>query len=488
MKKILLIIFFSLLFFSVQQNNIIKICVAGEPDFYDIHKIATFHNSIIVRQFMGTLLDRDQNGKIIPYGVKAYKQVSSKKWFFELNDIKFSNGEFLKSIDVKYSLERIAKLNKKDFSTIKKVEIINSKKFYIITKIPDPLILNRLIAMGYVIPYSLVQKYGSYEIVFEKQMYIGFGPYKFVNWEKGKYIDMVKNPYYIKKSVSFNKIRFVFENDSVKRVKLFQNKNLDLITNVPLIYLSELIKLNNIKIVKGNISQYLFGNYNIKNDSPLQSLYVRKAINHAINRDKIIRIIEKGNAEKIPTIFVKEAFGYNKNLSYYKYDINYAKQLMEKSKYKSINLSMLVSSDIYSIAKAIKSDLLLIGINIEIEDIKRDEGIYEWLVTSKKKHDIFLLNPVDPMLHCYYHLETLILRFPHQELSEIESLKESIIHLTTISDLNKQKQILYNIQSSIYNLSLYMFLWQKKGIYVLGENVNILKLFPDGILRLEYIR
>lgn len=106
-------------------------------------------------------------------------------------------------------------------------------------------------------------------------------------------------------------------------------------------------------------------------ESPLQDVRVRRALNHAVNKQRMIDVFLDGAARPASQIAHSMSFGYNDSLQPYAYDVTLAKQLMAEAGYPDgFDLPILLvpggsanSQDWY---QQIASDLAEIGVKMEI--------------------------------------------------------------------------------------------------------------------------
>ena len=110
---------------------------------------------------------------------------------------------------------------------------------------------------------------------------------------------------------------------------------------------------------------------------PLDDARVRKAINMAINKDRIVRIIN-GRAMPADQVLPPLMPGYDKAYKGYPYDVEGGKKLMEEAGLKdgfTTTLYAMNTDPNPRIAQAIQQDLAAIGIKAEIKALAQPEVI-----------------------------------------------------------------------------------------------------------------
>lgn len=132
----------------------------------------------------------DQTLKPIPNLVISHKLINNTTWEFELKKgVRFSNGEPFNAEAVKFSFDRGLDPERKLYTKpqwdriIESVQIVDDSKVRIITKKPDPILLNRLASYSFMVPPKYIKEKGD---AYFGEHPIGTGPYKLVNWKRGK--------------------------------------------------------------------------------------------------------------------------------------------------------------------------------------------------------------------------------------------------------------------------------------------------------------
>jgi peptide/nickel transport system substrate-binding protein len=110
----------------------------------------------------------------------------------------------------------------------------------------------------------------------------------------------------------------------------------DLIMNVPKDQAEKMQTVPNLQVVSGNTMRIVFLQMNTLDGAPapLKDLRVRKAINHAIDREAIVKNIVGGGAEVLYTICTPSQVGCtHEGAPVYKYDPALAKKLLAEAGY-----------------------------------------------------------------------------------------------------------------------------------------------------------
>lgn len=182
-----------------QPKGELVICQGAEVNALDPAK----HNSIPDTNFglhvFDTLYQRDNQGVIKPHLALSHKIINDTTWEFKLRSgVKFHNGTVMTAKDVKFSIDRMIDPQTKAFfatmyATIQEVKVVNDSTIQIITKGPDPILLNRLAMDLLICPADFFKEKGA-EAFFQHP--VGSGPFKFVSWARNDRMVLEANEEY----------------------------------------------------------------------------------------------------------------------------------------------------------------------------------------------------------------------------------------------------------------------------------------------------
>ena len=285
------------------------------------------------------LRDAD-SGKILPHVATSWKTPTDRTWEFKIRkDVKFHNGNPLTAEAIKWTIEdRMLNLERKsprlpNFKWVKSVEVVDDHTFIIHTHEPYALALERLNTL-----YIMDPKWGKKnDFGYIQEHAMGSGPYKWVSWTKGSRIVLVRNENYWMKGVPAIKnvtIKVVPE-AATRLAELFSggvdvSMNL-LLDQTPAFKSEKNYKVLNFPIIR--IDFWQFDSMGRASDSPVKKVKVRRAIAHAIDRDKIVKNLVRTEGYTVNTPMSPYHFGYDKSIKGYKYDPKKAKKLLAEAGY-----------------------------------------------------------------------------------------------------------------------------------------------------------
>ena len=454
--------------------------------------------SIYIAQLMwDTPVIRDpQSGKIKPHLAQSWKIIEPTIWEFKLvPGVKFHNGNPLTAEAVRFTIEdRILAEKQKSpyrtgFTWLKKVEVLNDLTFRIITHKSYPLVLERLVALAVYDPKETKEKGDAW--VAEHPM--GTGPYKFVKWDRGSQLVMKANPNYWLKGLpkTGNLIIRILPEISTRLAELISGG-----IDVGLWFTSD--QWNVLEKAKGvkpldvktmRINFWQFDSACRASKSPVQDLRVRRAIWHAIDREKIIKTVISGRAELLNTPVLPVQFGFDPSIKGYEYNPKKAKALLKEAGYQNgVTLNLWQYMDFQDQPnQAAMGYLEAVGIKIKLHDYRGNIGQLITLRNSGKVTDIgnfgwgsFGIFDADAVLPYFFMLDAPM-------CYNRDSMVDALLREARVSvDQSKRKELYEKAQKRIFDQAYCMPFFISHQIYGVNENVNLI-VSSDEIPQLQSV-
>ena len=343
-----------------------------------------------------TLVGLDPNGRVLPKLAESWEmQENPPQIRFKLRrNVKFHNGEPFTAESVKYTLESFtapdSKSPKKPFlAQIAGVDVVDPYTAVVKMKSFNRDLLRTLSLFPVIMPAKASKELG------EKMAttIIGTGPYKFVEYRSGEKLVATANPDYWGKKPRIPKITFRVIPEHGTRLVALESGEAMMINNVPIDQIGRLAKSPNIDILSAPTARIVVVGLRMDR-KPLDDVRVRHALNYAINKEELIKMILGGRAQIANSPLPPMCFGADPTMKPWPYDPAKAKELLAQAGYPNgFKLKFGTTVGRYlqdkQVAEAITGYLERVGIKAELETPEIATYISE---TMKKdsKYDIFL--------------------------------------------------------------------------------------------------
>ena len=353
-----------------------------------------WQNWSIIKSLFSRLLDYEPGTtNLVPDLATEMPKISADGMTFEFNmrdDVKFHNGRLLVADDVKYSIERAVNPKTQSpgagfFASIEGFDDASAGKSTNISGItvnsptsitfklsrPDATFLHVMaINFASVVPKEDAEKFGP---DFGKNP-VGSGAFKFTSWALGQKLTLDKNADYYREGLpKLDQINFEVGVDPTVALQRLKNNEVDVLgDSIPAAnYIAEKENSDNEGlIIEGGQLQTGYVTLNVK-IKPLNNVKVRQAVNHAIDKDRIVQILN-GRADAANQPLPPSMPGYDTGYKGFAYDVAKAKALLAEA-----GLANGFSTELWTsntdpnprIAQSIQEDLAKVGIKAAIKSL-----------------------------------------------------------------------------------------------------------------------
>lgn len=279
---------------------------------------------------------------------------------------------------------------------IKEIKAVDTHTVeFILNKPQAPFLQN--IAMtffGIGSPKAIQEKKEKY-----KEAPVGTGPYKFVEWKRKDSITLEANKdYYVKGLPKMEKLIIRSIPDNSARLNELKSGAIDLMEDV---------NPSDATVVEGdaNLQKILRPSFNVGylgfnlKKEPFNNVKVRQALNHAVDKQALIKAFYSGLAIPAVNPMPPSLLGYNDKIQDYPYDLEKAKALMAEAGYPNgydkevVFYAMPVSRpympDAKKVAEILQAEFAKIGIKTRIES--PEWAVYLDDTKVGEKDDIYML-------------------------------------------------------------------------------------------------
>jgi ABC-type transport system substrate-binding protein len=350
-----------------------------------------WQNWSMINALFSRLVDyKPGSTELVPSLAESYDvSDDGKTYTFKLRPgVKFTNGRAVTAADVKYSIERAVNPKTQgpgagffhsivgaDAMTAGKAEHMDgivvvddhTVRFNLVQ--PDATFLN-VLALNFasVVPHEAIEAakgdFGKHPV--------GSGAFTLKEWTVGQRLVFQRNPdYFVKDRPHVDSVTIEIGQEPLVALLRLQKGEVDIAGDgIPPAKYLEMKKSPEFKGMIVDRQQletsYVTLNTKVK---PLDNAKVRQALNMAINKDRIVRIIN-GRATPANQVLPPLMPGYDKSYKGYSYDPKKAKALLAEAGYKDGFSTTIYTSNTDPqprITQAIQQDLAAVGVKAEIK-------------------------------------------------------------------------------------------------------------------------
>jgi ABC-type transport system substrate-binding protein len=343
----------------------------------------------VEEMLFSTLVDYDADGTLVPELASAWETSADRLTYtFHLRtDAHFTNGRPVVAADMRYSIERVlaphtrsqgaeffrglvgASACGSESCDVSGIETPDARTVRFVLREFDPLFLHKL-AMPFAaaVPAEEVTRWGE---DFARHP-VGSGPFMLQEWVPGQRLVLARNPGYFVPGVPrlAGVVRLVGVNDDLEWLK-YESGQLD-VSTIPPAEFPRVIRDPHYQPLLHHVTTMRTNYLGMKcNMPPFADQRVRRAMNYAINKEKLLRLInDRGVVAKgfVPPNMP----GYNPNVTGYDFAPAQARRLLAEAGYAAgFATTLWVRSDetTLRLAQSVQQDLADVGVAVRIKAI-----------------------------------------------------------------------------------------------------------------------
>lgn len=372
----------------VEKSESKTLTIANGTDIvtFDIHDHNTTSTEAVHVNMFNYLVTNEGEEGFQPDLAESWENVNDTTWSFKLKEgIKFHNGEDLTADDVKFTLERIAKddtlLEHGNYNQIQEVKVVSDYEFEVITKNPEPALLNRLSRLGSsILPKDYIETEG-WEVFLEQP--VGTGPYKFKEWKKDDRLTLEANTEYFGDAPKWEELVFRSIPEDSTRVSELLTGGVDVAVNIPPTDVERINNTDGVSVVQTPTQRVMMFTLRTNADSVTGDPKVREAIDLAIDKQAIVDSLLGGAGTVTRTRVTPGNVGANPDLyEQTLYDPEKAKELLTEAGYPDgLELSLSAPNGRYlkdkETVELVTAMLAEVGITVNLE-------LLEWSAFAQK--------------------------------------------------------------------------------------------------------
>ena len=370
------------------ESGTLKFALSPEPPFLLTAINTTLQMGMVTSKVMEGLLYLDTDLKPQPLLAEKWDiSADGLTYTFKLRpNVKWHDGQPFTSADVSYTiLEVLKKVHPRGRTALAKITSVET---------PDPL--TAIIKLSKPAPPMLAALASSYESpMMPKHLFagtdpatnpyvskpVGTGPFVFKEWKKGEFILLEKNPnYWQAGKPALRRIVFRVINDASARAASFETGEVHIggLSPVPLTDMPRIAKNPALSVeTRGYayMSPYMLMEVNLRKP-PLNDVRVRRAIAHAIDRDRMTQVVWMGYGKPAVSPIPSQVTAFHStDLPKYEYSVDKAKKLLDEAglkpgangmRFKMTHDLFPLGSDFQRTGEFIKQQLARVGIDVEL--------------------------------------------------------------------------------------------------------------------------
>lgn len=315
------------------------------------------------------------DGDLVPRLAQSWTNVTPTSWQFSLRpDVVFHNGEPLDAEAVAGTLDYLLTGDGKttivggELSGLTSVDIIDAMTIEIKTDAPDPLLLHRLT----LVPILPALAWESRGLDGFTQEPIGSGPFRLSSWGTGNArASLEKWPKHHLSSSMVDNVIISATPDASARLQALLSGSADIALglNIDDIGILEQAGVSHRSVPLPQVMSVALRTER-PDISPLSDTRVRQALNYAVDRETITKVIFNDLVQPASQGAIPGVTGFNPNLDAYPYDPERAKTLLAEAGYQDgfrlIIELITVSGTSQIVFQKVAADLLAIGVAVEL--------------------------------------------------------------------------------------------------------------------------
>jgi peptide/nickel transport system substrate-binding protein len=417
-------------------------------------------------------------------------------------NVTWHDGRPFTAFDVEFTYKKLMDPNVRtpysgDFERIQNLEVVDDYTVKVTYKEPFAPALGSW-GMS-LLPKHLLEKEDLNTTAFQRKP-VGTGPYKFKTWKTQEKIELKSNHEYFEKRPYIDRYIFRVIPDQTTMFLELQTQNIDLSGLTPLQYTRQ----TDTPFFKRNYQKFRlpgFGftylGYNLNNQK-FKDLLVRQALNYAVDKDEIIKMVLLGLGKAVTGPFVPESWAYNKAVTPVAFNPQKAKELLQEAGWQDTNgdgwieknkeifeftiITNQGNDERIKTAQIIQSRLKDVGIKIKIKVVEWSVFLSEFI--DKRNFDAILLGwslGRDPDCFDIWHSSKTKegeFNFIHYKNDEVDRL---LIEARRTFDQEKRKEYYNKIHEILYAEQPYMFLYSPDSLMAVSTRFRGIKPAPIGI-------
>ncbi len=475
----------------------------------------------LAHQIYDALLYRDMSGAITPSLAKSWDVVpgTPNVWRFNLEEgVTFHNGADLDAEDVVFSIKRAMQPTsdmKELLTSIKDVRAVDAYTVDIETNGPNPLLANSLTNLfimdqGWAADNDalLPQDFAAGETNFAALNTNGSGPFMLVSRTPDESTILTANPNYWARDrypLDVSEIIYTPIQSAATRIAALLSGEVDFIQDMPVQDLERVRQQDGLKVETAAQNRVIFFGMalakddlvsdDVEGENPLADVRVRRAMNIAINRDAIKKVVMRDQSSVTNVIMPPFVNGWTSELDAVPtHDINQAKQLMSDAGYADgFSIQLDCPNDRYindeAICQSVVSMLAQIGIRVNLDAKPKAQ---HFPLIANRETEFYMLGWGVPTFDSHYIFNFLVHGTTENRGSwngtgyDNPQINEKIVSLESETDLDARDATIAEIWEQVQEDQLYLAVHNQVLNWGMKDEVNFV-VQPEDQPHIKYM-
>ncbi len=426
------------------------------------------------------LTELGADGLPAPSLAVSWELETPTRWVFQLRrDVRFANGKPFHAPAAKRVFDWLlsergrATLLGNELRSLVKVTVRDKYALVLETARPDPILPNRLIVIMMVEPDS----WEALGIKGFSRQPIGTGSYRLSTWQSaGGAAILLANPH-AWRPPKIRRVEIYHLAEHATRMQAALSRQLDVVGNLRPEQLS-FLRERGYRVQVDPGTQVLTITFDTvgQKASPFRDRRVRQALNLAVDKDTIARVITSGTTRPAGQGAGPATFGYNPDVKPYPYEPDRARELLAEAGYgDGLSFTAQVVLGTYAndmeIFQQVQQNLAAVGVDVRLESIIFADWLRQYIFNEWRSEAFSLAWNSLPYNDAMRPMEYFSCQKAHPFFCT-QSITRGLQIAATEMDPQRRAQALFDLQRIYHDEAPSLFLVEMGHIWVYSNQIS----------------
>ncbi len=242
---------------------------------------------------------------------------------------------------------------------------------------------------------------------------------------------------------------------------------IDIVTELTPAEAAQVAKSSAATVVRSDAKTVLVGVFNQNRpDARWKDIRLRKALNHAVDRNAVVRVGARGYGTVIPAMIVPGAFGYSAALKPYAFDPAAAKQATRQARLQGASVTIVAAATYKPVVEAIVRNLTGAGLKVNAVSADAPTGD-DWDIWLVEHFDWSPEFPGGVVYREFFGTDGAFRKMP-----EDPKFEELYARVLAAPAMAQQKQLVQQLDRYVYDQANVLFLYAPAKLYAVRKGVH----------------